>query len=157
AYMAPEQTFDAGTVDQRADIYSLGCTLHYLLTGKPPFQRDDRVELMIAHREAAIPSLRDARQVVPDVLDALFHRMLAKQPDQRPVSMVEFREDLARCLQRIGDPTGSPVQRADPSSLVWAEPPAGGSQADSAIGSPAPAKGRSRILPLLLLFSLVVI
>lgn len=88
-YLSPEQALDARQVDARADIYSLGCTLHYLLLGKPPYEGDTAAKLILAHREQDIPSLRASRPDVPDWLDALFQSMLAKEPEGRPQTMGE--------------------------------------------------------------------
>jgi serine/threonine protein kinase len=86
-YMSPEQATDSTRVDERSDIYSLGCTLHFLLTGRSPYQGRTWSEMFLAHRDAPIPSLRAARPTVPDDLDRLFTRMLAKAPADRPPSM----------------------------------------------------------------------
>ena len=51
-YMPPEQAVDSTTIDHRADIYSLGCTLHYLLTGKPPFSGATIMAILLKHRDA---------------------------------------------------------------------------------------------------------
>ena len=83
-YMAPEQIQDSSLVDIRADVYSLGCTLHYLLTGQPPFPGGSVMQKILQHQEAAPPSLAHARPDVPDELDALVRRMLAKRPEDRP-------------------------------------------------------------------------
>jgi formylglycine-generating enzyme required for sulfatase activity len=84
AYMAPEQAVDVRRADARADVYSLGCTLFYLLTGKPPFEGSTTMKVLIAHREQAIPSLRTARQDCPAALCALCRAMTAKKPMDRP-------------------------------------------------------------------------
>ncbi|MFN0019844.1 MAG: protein kinase domain-containing protein [Pirellulaceae bacterium] len=106
-YMPPEQAVDSTTIDHRADIYSLGCTLHYLLTGKPPFSAATIMSLLLKHRDAEIPSLRAVRSDVPTQLDDLFRRMLAKSPDERVQQMSEVVTELEAIAGTIGpDKTG---------------------------------------------------
>jgi len=88
-YMPPEQAVDSTTIDHRADIYSLGCTLHYLLMGKPPYSAPTIMSLLLKHRDAEIPTLREMRPESPAPLDDLFRQMLAKHPEQRPRQMSE--------------------------------------------------------------------
>ena len=86
-YMAPEQARSSRMADHRADIYSLGCTLYFLLTGRPPFRGDNPVETLLAHAEQPIPPLR------PDIsrdLAAVNYRMLAKDPAERYQSVAEL-------------------------------------------------------------------
>ena len=86
-YMAPEQALDTKTADARADIYSLGCSLFYLLTGKSTYQGDTLMKKLLAHREQPIPSLRISRPEVPEKLEAIFQKMVAKKADDRYQTM----------------------------------------------------------------------
>jgi serine/threonine protein kinase len=97
-YMAPEQALDASRADHRADIYSLGGTLHYLLTGRPLYSGDSSMERLLAHRESPIPSLRASRPEVAEGLDALFQRLVAKKPEERFSSMSDVIAALSTCL-----------------------------------------------------------
>jgi CheY-like chemotaxis protein len=100
-YMPPEQALDSTTIDHRADIYSLGCTLYFLLTGQPPYQAGTVVALLFKHRDAPIPSLRDLRPELPAELDAVFRRMVAKSPGDRYPTMsavIAALEELQRTV-----------------------------------------------------------
>ena len=88
-YMAPEQAEDSHRVDHRADIYSLGCTFFFLLTGREPFPVGTVLKRMVAHQEHAAPSLRAIRPDVSPALETAYQRMMAKRPDDRPSSMTE--------------------------------------------------------------------
>jgi serine/threonine protein kinase len=96
-YMPPEQSLDSTAIDHRADIYSLGCTLYFLLTGKPPYAAGSLMGLMLQHRDAPIPSLASVRHDVPPALVTVFERMIAKQPADRPQSM----DDVIRLLDAL--------------------------------------------------------
>ena len=85
-YMAPEQWDDTRSVDARADLYSLGCTLGYLLIGKAPFDTGKQrsfLHIMKAHSDAPAPDLCELRPDVPAELNAIFQRLLAKKPEAR--------------------------------------------------------------------------
>src|SRR5262249_49581325 len=82
-YVAPEQATDARQADIRADIYSVGCTLYALITGRPPFTEDTTVKLVLAHIEKPPQPLQELRPEVPADLAAVVARMLAKDPAQR--------------------------------------------------------------------------
>jgi CheY-like chemotaxis protein/tRNA A-37 threonylcarbamoyl transferase component Bud32 len=110
-YMSPEQAMDSGEVDHRADVYSLGCTLHFLLTGRPPYQAPSIMAILLRHRDAPIPHVRDTRPDVPPELDAVFERMVAKAPADRYQTMAEVVRDLERVQSMItaaGARPGSP-------------------------------------------------
>jgi serine/threonine protein kinase len=93
-YVAPEQAADARSADVRSDVYSLGCTLYFLLTGRPPFVEDTAVKLVLAHLEKVPKPLHEVRPDVPRELSALVARMLAKDPAQRFQTPVEVAQAL---------------------------------------------------------------
>ena len=120
-YMAPEQAQDTHRADHRADIYSLGCTLYRLLTGQKPYQGDTPVQVLLAHSQAPVPSLRERRDDVSPELDAVVQKMLAKDPADRQQSMGEVIEELERCIRPAASaapepPTPPPVEQPAPSS-----------------------------------------
>jgi WD40 repeat protein/tRNA A-37 threonylcarbamoyl transferase component Bud32 len=82
-YLAPEQLTDSRQVDGRADVYSLGCTACYLLTGDPPFPGGSVWDKLFKHRQTEPAMLRSPPKGVPPALGAVLRRMLAKRPDQR--------------------------------------------------------------------------
>ena len=94
-YIAPEQARNAHAADIRADIYSLGCTLYYLLTGRPPFTADAVVDKLKAHTQEAAPALQSLQADVPPELAAVAHRMLAKDPAERFQTPAEVVSALA--------------------------------------------------------------
>lgn len=97
-YMSPEQALNSRNADARSDIYSLGCTMFFLLTGTTMFDGETLMEKIIAHREQPLPSLRDRAPEVPAGLDAVFQKMVARNPDNRYQSMQHLGEDLDACL-----------------------------------------------------------
>ena len=97
-YMAPEQVGDSHSVDIRADIYALGCTLYKLLIGEAPFatpQFKTMVQKMIAHANEPIPDILGRRPEIPRELASLIHRMLSKRPEDRPATPAELAEQIA--------------------------------------------------------------
>jgi eukaryotic-like serine/threonine-protein kinase len=110
-YLAPEQCRDSHRVDIRADIYSLGATLFFLLTGRPPFPDGDPVDKLLSHQTKEPPSIRSLRPDVPAELDQVVMRMLAKLPAER----FPTPADVAVALQ--------PWARAEPWPPAEAELP----------------------------------
>jgi tRNA A-37 threonylcarbamoyl transferase component Bud32 len=82
-YMAPEQAEDPRSADGRADVYSLGCTLYYLLTGQAPYPAPTALLKILAHRERPLPPIGQVRPEVPAGLGRVLARMLAKKPADR--------------------------------------------------------------------------
>jgi len=104
-YMAPEQALDLRAADIRADVYSLGCTLFFLLTGQPPYPAGSLAQKLMKHQMAPIPSVCQLRAELPAALDPVLRKMLAKQPDERYQTPAEVANALAP-LAAAGRRTG---------------------------------------------------
>jgi serine/threonine-protein kinase len=96
-YIAPEEVLSGGTVDVRSDIYSLGATGYYLLTGRPPFQGSNAVQLMVAHVNEKVVSPTSLQSGIPVELEAVILRCLAKQPSDRFCDAQALERALAGC------------------------------------------------------------
>ncbi|MGH7169600.1 MAG: serine/threonine-protein kinase, partial [Gemmataceae bacterium] len=106
-FMPPEQAMGLTNIDHRADIYSLGCTLYFLLNARPPYQGPSLMAVLLKHREASIPALSASRSDVPAALEHVFRRMMAKKPEERPPSLSEVVRDLEALTAALPPP---PVQ-----------------------------------------------
>jgi serine/threonine-protein kinase len=82
-YVSPEQARDARIVDTRSDIYSLGCAFVYLLTGQPPFPGRTLMQKLMHHQQSPPPELRTMRPDVPEELEQIIYKMMAKDPAER--------------------------------------------------------------------------
>jgi eukaryotic-like serine/threonine-protein kinase len=94
AYLAPEQALGE-EVSAAADIYSLGCVLYELLTGRTPYVFETLPELVVKHREESIPPVRELRPEISERVEAAVMLSLARNPDYRPESAAAFAEELA--------------------------------------------------------------
>lgn len=92
-YMSPEQCRSAALIDHRSDIYSLGCIMFELLTGRTPFEGDLR-QLLEAHQRTPAPRATSFAPDVPQALDDLIAQMVAKDPNQRPQTMAAVQAAL---------------------------------------------------------------
>src|SRR5262245_23688104 len=108
-YMSPEQALGAANIDHRTDIYSLACTLHFLLLGKPPYQGPTAMATLLKHRDAPIPSLTAARPEIPAELDAVFRRMMAKAPADRYQTMTEVVQALEAVETALREESPTPA------------------------------------------------
>ncbi len=101
-YLAPEQALDSHGVDARADIYSLGCSLYYLLTGHPPFPDGTLPQRLLKHQKEAPPSIFKDRADAPKDLVQICAKMMAKKPEQRFASMADVATIMTRWLVAHG-------------------------------------------------------
>jgi serine/threonine protein kinase len=116
-FIAPEQIVDAQHADIRADIYSLGCTLYYLLSGGPPFRATSLYDLLQAHHSMDAKPLNLARHEVPTELAAMVAKMMAKEPERRFRTPAEVSEALAPFARK-----GSPSPRSVVPEISQAAP-----------------------------------
>ncbi len=107
AYMAPER-FRGAAPDPRMDLYALGCVLHQMLTGRPPFTAADDERLEALHRHAVPPPVGERVAGLPGVLDELVRRLLAKTPGERPASALVVRDVLTEVLADTPHPVTRP-------------------------------------------------
>jgi serine/threonine protein kinase len=103
-YMAPERWNDPMAADHRSDLYALGCTLHFLLTGRAPFEREGRRNMgqkMDAHVGKPPPPLRLRHSHVSQRLESIYQRLLAKDPAMRPACGRTVARELQAILESI--------------------------------------------------------
>ncbi len=127
-YMAPEQA--RGDADRRTDIYAMGIVLFQCMTGRPPFQGKDSIDILVKQVREKPPVLKALVPSVPDEVNALVMRCLEKAPDARFQSMDEVLEAM-RMAMSVGDPAGSgpfldpriTQDELDQASLPRSDPP----------------------------------
>jgi eukaryotic-like serine/threonine-protein kinase len=107
-YLAPEQVIDSQSVDARTDIYALGCTMFFLLTGRPPFGKGTLPQRLMDHQRTPPPDIRKSRPDVSRELIAICLKMMAKKPEDR----FQTADEVARSLRDwLGDEDGGAGSR----------------------------------------------
>ena len=94
AYLSPEQALGE-EVTAAADIYSFGCVLYECLTGRTPYVFETLAELAVKHRQEPITPVRELRREIPEALEAVVMRSLARNPEYRPSSAAALGQELA--------------------------------------------------------------
>jgi serine/threonine-protein kinase len=100
AYISPEQAEDSSSVDQRADIYSLGATLYHMITGIVPFEATSAVGVMMKHITDPLPHPTEKKPDLPDNVCSMVCMMMAKKPEDRYQSADDLLEDIARIVKK---------------------------------------------------------
>jgi serine/threonine protein kinase len=129
-YVSPEQARDATAVDVRSDLYSLGCTFYYALTGNKPFHGETVFEIIVKHVEKEPIPVEANRPEIPPALSAVIRRLMAKDPARRFQTPAELTAELDfLCNPEQGDPNPlAPPHRSGgrtaPRSRAVPRPPA---------------------------------
>lgn len=102
-YLSPEQALNSHQVDVRTDIYSLGCTFYFILTGHPPFPEGSLAQRLLYHQTKQPTPVEKERPEVPPSLTAILRKMMEKKPEDRYQTATEVQEALSRWLLDYGD------------------------------------------------------
>ncbi|TWT87752.1 serine/threonine protein kinase [Stieleria varia] len=123
-YISPEQALDPRDADLRSDIYSLGCTLYFMLTGEPPYTGGTMLQKLLSHGNAPLPDPRELRADLPDDIVAVMQRMMAKEPKNRyqnandliaDLMEVSYRHQLKRSLLLGPSTPPAPIN----AGMIW--------------------------------------
>jgi serine/threonine-protein kinase len=124
-YMSPEQCRGISSeIDHRTDVYALGCILHMMLAGQPPFPFQGFAEIVSAHLVSPPPRLRTLDVTIPGSVETLVLRLLAKEPDARPASMAAAAEELRALQATIGNSTAVAAPARPSATAPAADAPA---------------------------------
>ena len=140
-YLAPEQAIDSHGADARADVYSLGCSLYFLLTGHPPFPDGSLPRRLMMHQKHAPRSILKERPGAPEGLVQICTKMMAKKPADRYQSAVEVVQVLSAWLEAYSPSDGSGIDLARPTARgAWSGRPlaAGTEEVDEEIPEAIP-------------------
>jgi eukaryotic-like serine/threonine-protein kinase len=117
-YLAPEQALDSHSVDIRADIYSLGATFYFCLTGRTPFAEGTVAQKLIWHQTRQPKPIRQLRPEVPEGVVTIVERMMSKDPAQRPQTPLEVAEILVPWTQTpIPPPPEDEMPQLSPAAM----------------------------------------
>ena len=119
-YIAPEQAMDSHDVDVRADLYSLGCTLYFLLTGKVPFPGGEALQKLLKHRLDEPVPVEQLRRDVPPGVAAVVRRLMAKRPEDRYQTPAEAAAALASAAHGKGSTSDTFLTAAMPAPAAAA-------------------------------------
>jgi serine/threonine-protein kinase len=117
-YLAPEQALNSHTVDSRADIYGLGCTMYFLLTGHPPFPEGTIAQRIAKHQAAMPPDIRAERPEVPGELEGICFKMIQKDPKFRYANCTAVAEVLEQWLEKHKKEVAARAARAGVDSSI---------------------------------------
>jgi serine/threonine protein kinase len=124
-YISPEQAHDPRDADFRSDIYSLGCTLYFMLTGSPPYPGGTMLQKLLSHGNAPPPDARTLRPEVSHNLVPVIEKMLAKDPGDRYQTSTDLIADLREVAFRDGlirSQALGPITISQPNPLIsWLE------------------------------------
>ncbi len=101
-YISPEQARDPRSADVRSDIYSLGCTLYFMLTGRPPFPEGTVLQKLLQHNSDDPIDPREYNPGLPDAVTTILRKMLAKDPQRRYQTPADLIADLLHLAERLG-------------------------------------------------------
>jgi serine/threonine-protein kinase len=101
-YISPEQARDPRAADVRSDLYSLGCTLFFMLAGRPPFAEGTMVQKLLQHQQDPPPPITALRPDVPERLATILARLMAKDPRDRYQRPAVLAADLVACADESG-------------------------------------------------------
>lgn len=151
-YMAPEQAADSHHVDIRADLYSLGCTFYFLLSGRVPFPGGDLMGKLLRHRTDEPKPIKEFRSDVPESVVAIICKLMAKRREDRYQTPAELVQALAGRTQMqatrpepAGKATSPATSVADPFGDLWSD--------TATLAKPEKGKGRRDPLPMPLLWA----